>query len=801
MLLRIFFLLLIFLAPFGSTNVYAEDESVENPIISNIIIKGNNRVTNNTILSYSNVEQGDRFSPELVKQIIQNLYETKYFDDISVSLNFNDLIINVSEKPIISKIVITDNNIIEDEDILQALEDVGITNTRPYDKNIFDKIEQELTRLYFDRGRYSATIASKVIELERNRVSIELVIDEGDASAIKEINIIGNKAFSKNKILGVMSSGTKYFFEFWSSKDTYSSSILRSDIGKIENYYLNRGYVRFRVLSNQVNLSNDNKDIIITINIDEGGQYEFGDIKLYGNSVIEPEIIKSNLSQIILPKQTFSRQRLQESEELLEYLLGDEGFAFPEVSSLPVIDDVTKIVDIEFRVDPGQRSTVRRINITGNDNTNDEVYRRELRQFEAALHSNKNIERSKIRLQRLKFVEDVKVTKTKVSNSSDLVDVTFAIKERKSGEFKVSAGWSDTDGAIFDINLQQDNFLGYGKNIGLKASKSTVNTSLQFLLTDPYYTFDGVSRTVTATLSSTDVSATSTASYLSDTFAGGVMYDMPVSETSTFGIGYDISLTDFTTTIGSPIIVTHHVADHGNAAFGIKLKSNYITDTRNRTVFAETGVLTRLNADVFLAATGASHMSVTHRTESNRGYILKTFGFDWATVFQLKTTVGIGVGLGGTTSLPFYNKYFAGGNTTVRGYKGSSLGPLTYNAPRTEEGSGANSCRAKAVPGKFIKCDAVGGDFMTTAQFNWVFSPPPFLGEDTRALRTTLFFDVGNVFEKVNNFNYNQLRASYGIEFNVLTPIGGVSVGLVAAVNDREGDDLQPVIFQLGGTF
>jgi len=795
-LLRMFFLLLIFLAPLNSTNVYAEDEDAENTIISNIIIQGNNRVTNNTILSYSNVEQGDKFSPELVKQIIKDLYETKYFDNISVSLNFNDLIINVSEKPIISEILITDNSIIEDEDILEALEGVGISNTSPYDKNMFDKIEQELIRLYFDRGRYSASITSKITKLERNRVSIELVVDEGEASAIKEINIIGNKVFSNKKILGVMSSGTKYFFEFWSSKDTYSSSVLRSDIGKIENYYLNRGYVRFRILSNQVNLSNDNKDIIITLNIDEGERYEFGDIKLYGNSVIDPEIIKSNLTEVILPKQTFSRQRLQESEELLAYLLGDEGFAFPEIIGLPVIDDVTKIVDIEFRIDPGQRSTVRRINITGNHNTNDEVYRRELRQFESSLHNNRNIERSKIRIQRLKFVEDVKVTKTKVPNSSDLVDLTFDIKERKAGEFKVSAGWSDTDGAIFDINLQQDNFLGYGKNIGLKASKSTVNTSLQFLLTDPYYTFDGVSRTTSATISSTDVSATSTASYLSDTFAGGVMYNMPISETATFGIGYDISLTDFTTTIGSPITVTHHIADHGSTAFGVKFKTNYVTDTRNRTVFAETGLLTNLTGDLFIGVSGASHASITLRTESNKGYVLKTFGFDWPTVFQLKTTVGVGAGLGSATSLPFYNKYFAGGNGTVRGYKGASLGPLTYNAGRSQ-----NTCAAKSIPGTYIKCDAIGGDFLTAAQFNWIFSPPSFLGEDTRALRTTLFVDVGNVFEKVNNFDYNELRGSFGIEFNVLTPIGGVSVGFVQALNSELGDDTQPVIFQLGGNF
>ena len=801
MFLRIYSLLLIVLVSFTNVHVYAEDKNTENSVISNIIIKGNNRVTDNTILSYSNVEEGDRFSPELVKKIIKDLYETKYFDDISVSLNFNDLIITVSEKPIISEIILTDNNIVEDEDILKALEDVNISNTMPYDKNIFDKIEQELIRLYFDRGRYNADISSKITKLERNRVSIELIIKEGDASAIKEINIIGNKSFSKKEILRVMSSGTKYFFEFWSSKDTYSSSVLRSDISKIENYYLNRGYVRFRILSNQVNLSNDNQDIIITINIDEGERYEFGDIKVYGNSVVSPEILKSSLMEVMLPKQTFSRQKIQESEKLLAYLLGDEGFAFPEVLSLPIIDDVTKIVDVEFRVDPGQRSTVRRINITGNINTNDEVYRRELRQFESSLHSNLHIERSKIRLQRLKFVEDVKVIKTKVSNSSDMVDVTFEIKERKSGEFKVSAGWSDTDGAIFDINLQQDNFLGYGKNVGLKASKSTVNTSLQFLLTDPYFTYDGVSRTVSSTISATDVSGTSTSTYLSDTFAVGIAYDIPISETSTFGVGYDISLTEFTQTIASPKVVTHHIADHGTSSLGVKLIANYVTDTRNRTVFAETGVLTQLNSNIFLAASGASHASVTFRTESNKNYILKTFGFDWPTVFQLKTTVGAGFGLNGATSLPFYNKFFAGGNGTVRGYKGSSLGPLTYNAPSTLVGSGFHSCRAKAIPGKYRKCDAVGGDFMTVAQLNWVFSPPPFLGEDTRALRTTLFVDVGNVFEKVNNFDYNELRGSYGIEFNVLTPIGAVSVGFVSTINSKEGDDTQPVIFQLGGNF
>ena len=250
-----------------------------------------------------------------------------------------------------------------------------------------------------------------------------------------------------------MSSGTKYFFMFWSDKDVYSNSTLKTDIGKIEDYYFNRGYIRFRILSNQVNLSNNNKDIIITINVEEGEKYEFGDIKLYGNTILESTEVKKYVSQILLPKQTFSRRQIQQAEELMKNMFGEKGYAFPEIISAPIIDDETRIVDVEFRVTPGNRSKVRRITISGNDSTNDEVYRREIRQMESAIHKQSAIDRSKIRLQRLKFVDNVEVVKTRVSDSSDQIDITFKITERKAGEFRVSAGWSDTDGAVFDLSL------------------------------------------------------------------------------------------------------------------------------------------------------------------------------------------------------------------------------------------------------------------------------------------------------------------------------------------------------------
>ena len=277
----------LFLCIIFSNSVYADETK-----ISNIIVQGNNRVTNATVLNYAEINIGDSIAKDAVKEIIKKLYDTGYFDDISIEIKFNDLIIKVVEKPIISDITIIDNKIIDDEDILSALDNVGISRSRPFDKNIFDKVEQELVRLYFDRGRYNAKIDTNVNRLERNRVSVDLKITEGEASRIREINFVGNTVFSSKKLKNLMTLGTKYFFMFWSDKDVYSNSILKTDIGKIEEYYYNRGYIRFRILSNQVNLSNNNQDIIITINVEEGEKYEFGDIKLYGNNVLNTSEVK-----------------------------------------------------------------------------------------------------------------------------------------------------------------------------------------------------------------------------------------------------------------------------------------------------------------------------------------------------------------------------------------------------------------------------------------------------------------------------------------------------------------------------
>ena len=789
---KIFFLLLIFFVSSSNQTLAAEnDNQLKGTPINAIIIKGNERVSTSSILSYSEVKVGDVYTRDLTAQIIQNLYRTKYFEDIEVTLDFNNLIITVIERPIITEVVIDGNSIINTEDIIGALDGVGLSRARPFDKNIFDKVGQELVRLYYDRGRYSAEINTSVANLERNRVSISLLIEEGEASEIQGIKILGNKKYSYSRLMRLMDSGVSRFYDFWTDKSVYSGPRLQSDLNKIRDFYFNEGYARFKILSHQVNLANSNKDIFITISIEEGDSYEFGDLSLFGNTVVPPEEAKAMVRKTMNPGELFSGAKIEATKSNLAFLLGDQGYAFPDVIAIPVINDETKVVDVEFRVDPGSRTTIRRIHIVGNENTNDEVYRREIRQFESALHSNSKIEISKFRLQRLKYVKNVEIKKLKVFGSDDQVDIVFNIEESASGEFKVGAGWSDTGGTIFNIKLQQENFLGTGNSVTLDASKSSTQNIFRMVYTDPYFSTDGLSKSTNIVFSQTDVSWLSRASYLSDTIGGGVFYSTPISETDSFGLGYDVLFTDYSTTISSPVIVTHHLDRYGGTEFGVELKANYVIDTRDRTVFARTGYQHRFSANFFAPVTeGASYAYANYIGEYNFPYLFETFGFfDWDTVFRVNTQLGIGAGMFGNTSLPFHSKFFAGGTKSVRGFKGSSLGPLTYNAPSTTLG-----CTAKT-------CDTVGGDFLAVAQFSWVFPPPPFLGVDNRVVRVSLFTDIGNVFEDVNDFDYNELRASYGIQADFLTPVGAVTFGFVDTFKSKEGDDIQPIVFQLGGSF
>ena len=459
------FLLLIFVINFS----YAEERQV-----NFIVVEGNNRVSTEEIIQYSSVEIGKSYTQEDVSQIIKRLFSTNLFTDINVRIIDTTLTIIVSETPIISKILVEGNKLVETEQILSSLKSIGISQSKPYSKNLIDKIEQELTRLYYDNGRYSSSIELSGAYQDNNLVELSVIIEEGVASTIKEIKLIGNKSFSTRQLKTIIKSGPKYWFEVWSDKDIYNNSLLDQDIDAIIKFYQDRGYAKVRIVSKQVNLSNDKRDIYITISINEGDQYQFGEVKVYGLQEFDSTIFKDIFKNNIKPGSSFSRANIERTEEIIKFVLGEKGYAFPEVIYNASFNDETAFVDIEFRVNPNLKSYVRRINIIGNTKTNDEVYRRELRQFESSLYGENKINRSKIRLQRLKFVNNVEVKKTLIDETTGLMDVDFIVEETQSGEFKVGAGYSDSSGAIFNVRVQQDNFLGKGNNVALELEKAHI---------------------------------------------------------------------------------------------------------------------------------------------------------------------------------------------------------------------------------------------------------------------------------------------------------------------------------------
>ena len=754
--------------------------------VNYVVIEGNSRLSTSEIIDYSGIEIGTIYDQDDISTIIKDLFSTDLFNNIEVDIRDNTIYLNVSERPIISKINIEGNKLLETEQIISSLKDIGISQSKPYSRNLIDKVKQELIRLYYDNGRYSSSIEVTENELDNNIIQLSLLIDEGEASTIKEIKILGNKTYSTRVLKSLIKSGPKYWFEVWSDKDVYNSTLLDQDIEAIKDYYLNRGYAKFRVVSKQVNLSSDKEDIYITLSISEGNLYKFGKTTIYGLENFDSKIFTNIVNYNLTPGAFFSRARIEESKRAIEFILGEKGYAFPTVQSNVALQNDSIFVDITFRVDSKKKSFVRRINIKGNTKTNDEVYRRELRQFESSTYSVNKVDRSKIRLQRLKFVNQVDVKKIIVDQENGYMDIDFVLEETQSGEFKLGAGYSDSSGAIFNIKVQQDNFLGKGNNVALELEKSSYKKLLRYRNTDPYFSKNGMSKSTNLVFSETDVSATSTAAYISDTIAYGVNYNVPISESRSYGYGAEVILTDYTTTIGSPSNVSNFISKYGNTHFGALFNASITEDTRDRTVYATQGRRQGLTSRLYIPPDlDYSYVSLKYTAEYNTPYKLNVFDiFDWNTSFQVKPQIGIGVGILGSSDLPFHDKYFAGGDKTVRGFDSSSLGPLRNNT----------ACTAKT-------CDAIGGDFLAVLQNDWVFPPPPFLGEDKRVFRGSLFLDIGNVFEDISDFSYSDLRGSYGIQLNFRTPVGAVSMGFVDTFKSKSGDDTKPVIFSLGGAF
>lgn len=732
-------------------------------IVDDVEVRGLSRISLGTVLNYLPLKVGEELDEERADNVIKALFQTGFFDDVSVASRGDVLVVVVRERPAIASIEISGNKAIETDQLNDALERIGLTSGRVFDRSALDKVVRELERQYFSQGQYGIKITTEVVTLEDERVEIDIDINEGEVATIKQINIIGNHAYPDDILRSKFQLDSPGIF--WGGEQ-YSRFKLGGDLESLRSYYLDRGYINFNIDSTQVTLTPDKQDIFVSISVSEEYQYSIETIKLAGDLVV-PE---AELMALVTLKEgeVFSRSKVTASTEAITTRLGEEGFAFSNINAIPEVDRENRLVSLTFFVDPGRRVYVRRIDIKGNKGTRDEVIRREFRQMEGGWISTAQIDRSRVRVQRLGYFENINVETPAVAGVADQVDVVMSLEERPSGSLTAGIGFSQTQGVLINASISQDNFLGSGKRITANINNSDVNTIYSFSYNDPYYTTSGVSRGFTLSFRETNASETNIASYTSDQYGIGVNYGFPLSEYNRASLGLAYENTQIHTTSLTPQSVIDFLDVNADKFDIYKLTLGWTHDTRNRTIFANDGLLVSLSNTIALPGSGLEYYKVDARG-------MKFQPLTRALTLLVKGSLGYGDSYSTTSRLPFFEHYYAGGSSSVRGYEGNSLGPQ----------EGVNS---------------QGGALKVVGNIELIV-PMPFVAEDNRSLRLSGFYDIGNVFTTSRDYDSAELRTSTGVALIWMSPIAPLTFSYAFPLNDKEGDELERFQFTLGSFF
>ncbi len=714
------------------------------------------------MFTYLPAKVGDRIDNAAAADAIRALFKTGFFKDVSLERQGDVLVVKVVERPAIAEINFTGNKDIETKELKKSLKDVGFAEGQAFDRALLDKVEQELQRQYFSQGKYAVKIKTTVTPLERNRVSIAIDVSEGKVARIKRINLVGNHAFKDDELLDTFQLTGPRMFSFFSSSDQYSKQKLSADLETLRSYYQDRGYINFNIDSTQVAISPDKKDIYITINITEGDVYTVKEVKLAGDLVVKPDELAKFIT--VQPGETFSRKQATETSTKLSERLGNDGYAFANVNTIPEIDKDSKQVALTFFIDPGKRVYVRRINTIGNIKTRDEVLRREMRQLEGAWFSTEKVNRSRTRLQRLGFFDEVNVETPAVPGTTDQVDVNYSVTERSSGTLSLGLGYSQGQGFLFNTSVTQDNFLGTGNRVNASFNNSQVNTVYSVGYTNPYYTLDGVSRGFSGFYRTTDAAEANVANYTTDAFGGNVNFGIPISEDDTVHAGLGYENTELNINSASPVEITDFVSQNGSQYNNVSLRTSWAHDTRNRAVLPDRGNLTSLSAETSVPGLDLEYYKLAVRHQ-------RYFPLTEQLTLALNGEIGYGDSFGDTTDLPPFEKYYAGGANSVRGYQDNTLGPIST-----------------------ITGDPLGGNTRVVGNME-LYLPVPFM-KDVKSFRISAFVDVGNVYD--SNFEAGDLRMSTGLSAIWISPIGPLSFSLAKPFNDQPGDETQLFQFSIG---
>lgn len=741
----------------------AQDESF---FIRDIRVEGLQRLELGTVLTYLPVAVGDELTPQRSQQALRALYETGLFEDVSLAREGDALIVRVEERPEIASFNIEGNKKLGGDEIKENLAEAGLAEGELFRRALLDSVELELRRQYYANGYYAVEIESTVTPEEGNRVRIDIDVTEGPVAEIRDINIVGNDTFTDEELREVFELDTSKPLLFFQSSDKYSKEKLLGDLESLGSFYQDRGYLRFNVRSIQVSLSPDRRDIFLTVNVDEGAQYTVSEYRFAGELIVPEQSLNNIVS--VAPGQIFSRRQVTATADRISAGLADVGYAFAKVEPLTKIDDENREVSLTFFVDPGRRAYVRRIEFSGNAKTNDETLRREMRQLEGATFSRRAVERSRTRLARLPFIADATVETEPVPGSDDLVDVDFNVTERPAGTIQFGVGFSDAAGFLINGNITNTNFRGTGNRVNVQAETNEFATLLAGSWTDPYATDDGISRTISAFFRDSEQVIRFGSGFDLNSLGVALTYGIPISEFSAIRLGVGVENNEITSALIPGLLSNEIIAfaqNNGTEFTTYELRTGLSRDTRNSTLFATSGSLTRLNFDVAVPGSDIEFYSAV---------------FDYQKILQLnrwlpippefilefKGRVGYAEPYGDAEDIPPYENFFAGGATSVRGFQDGSLGPrdTPFNNP-------------------------FGGTFLVTGQTELVIPTP--LETDNKSTRFSLFYDFGNVFAEPDDFETRFLRSSGGVAFYWFTPFFGLlRVSYAAFVEDGRDDEV-----------
>lgn len=739
--------------------------AVEPFVVKDIRVEGVQRVEPGTVFGYLPVKVGETFTDDKGAESIRALYNTGFFKDVQIRSEGNVLVVRVEERPAISQLEFIGFKEFDKEALRRTLRGVGVAEARYYDKSLIDRAEQEIKRQYVSRGYYAAEVSTTVTPVDANRVSITFTVDEGPTAKIRQINIVGNKAFKEGDLRDEMQLSTPNWLSWYTKNDLYSKQKLTADLEALRSFYLDRGYLEFAIESTQVSITPDKKDIYLTLNIHEGEQYKVSDIKLTGELLGK----QAEMEKLIKLKQgdVFSSAKLSSTTKSITDLLGTYGYAFATINPQPQIDQKNRTVALTLVVDPGRRVYVRRVNVVGNSKTRDEVVRREMRQMEASWFDGEKLQLSQNRINRTGYFTDANITTEDVPGTSDQVDVNVNVTEKPTGQINLGLGFSSTDKLVLSAGIRQDNVFGSGTSLGLDVNTSKSNRTIAVTQYDPYFTTDGISRSTELYYRTyRPLYYTGDQDYRVVQEGGNLKFGVPFSETDTvfFGLGYERTSIDVTS--NTPLAYQNWVAKNGRVTNNFPFTIGWSKDQRDSALVPTRGRYQQANLEVGMPG------GVTYY----RAYYQHQWFYPLSKSFTMAFNNEIGYGHGyGSKDFPIFKNYYAGGIGSVRGYETSTLGPRDANGV------------------------AIGGASKFIGNVEFIF-PLPGSGVD-RTVRLFTFFDYGNVFAEGQPYKLGDMRYSTGFGLSWLSPIGPLKISMGFPIKRKAEDQTQRFQFQIGTAF